>query len=408
MTSDTLIHTTAVVISSSTTTTKKSSNNNLTEKVPTTSTTDNSPRRDDAEDMEMDNMDCQPDNNDHHHSRSSSTASFLQAKRLSLTIACSYKGKMQVQDPYETTAVRSGEDAMFISPSNNCMGVFDGVGGWAALGVDPSLVSSKLMYGSRDAVDRLGYREPRQILTHAYNELVRDQRIRAGSSTACIVCLGNTTTTTTATDSQQQHSSDEFEQEEDVEEVDDERQSVSSSTTTENQHHPQRVCAELKYANLGDSGFIVVRPPCAQNDYRYSIVYRNPLQHHGEGLLSNPPPFQLAVVPPEYKSLGACEDKPEDADCRSVLVQENDIVILASDGLFDNLTESEILDVVGFQLKEADHLTGSKKGSPVTLQMTAKRLAQMLVSRAFSSWRKPDDITVGIAIVNPTETIATN
>lgn len=38
-----------------------------------------------------------------------------------------------------------------------------------------------------------------------------------------------------------------------------------------------------------------------------------------------------------------CEDSPEDSDNYQLRVREGDLLILASDGVFDNLFEDEIL-----------------------------------------------------------------
>ena len=41
-----------------------------------------------------------------------------------------------------------------------------------------------------------------------------------------------------------------------------------------------------------------------------------------------------------------CEDSPEDSDNYQLRVREGDLLILASDGVFDNLFEDEILQIV--------------------------------------------------------------
>ena len=48
-------------------------------------------------------------------------------------------------------------------------------------------------------------------------------------------------------------------------------------------------------------------------------------------------PYQLAVVPPKMLKRGAIMDKPTDAEVVSMTVESGDIVLLATDGLFDNL-----------------------------------------------------------------------
>lgn len=41
-----------------------------------------------------------------------------------------------------------------------------------------------------------------------------------------------------------------------------------------------------------------------------------------------------------------CEDTPEDSDNYQLRVREGDLLILGTDGIFDNLFEEEILDIV--------------------------------------------------------------
>ena len=41
-----------------------------------------------------------------------------------------------------------------------------------------------------------------------------------------------------------------------------------------------------------------------------------------------------------------CEDTPEDSDLYQLRVREGDLLILGTDGLFDNLFEEEILQIV--------------------------------------------------------------
>jgi serine/threonine protein phosphatase PrpC len=41
-----------------------------------------------------------------------------------------------------------------------------------------------------------------------------------------------------------------------------------------------------------------------------------------------------------------CEDTPEDSDNYQLRVREGDLLILGTDGIFDNLFEEEILEIV--------------------------------------------------------------
>ncbi|XP_065881656.1 probable protein phosphatase 2C 55 [Euphorbia lathyris] len=121
--------------------------------------------------------------------------------------------------PHPDKEETGGEDAHFICTDKQAIGVADGVGGWADLGVDAGLYSRELMSHSVAAIEDepKGSIDPARVLEKAHSS-TRAQ----GSSTACIVVL-----------------SDEG----------------------------------LHAINLGDSGFIVVRDGCT--------VFRSPVQQHG-------------------------------------------------------------------------------------------------------------------------------
>ncbi|SAM01089.1 hypothetical protein [Absidia glauca] len=81
---------------------------------------------------------------------------------------------------------------------------------------------------------------------------------------------------------------------------------------------------ELRVANLGDCGISVIR----RNDY----IFRSEEQQHSFNF-----PYQLGT---------ASFDSPLDAQQFTIKVEEGDILILASDGLFDNLYDDEILEEI--------------------------------------------------------------
>ena len=81
--------------------------------------------------------------------------------------------------------------------------------------------------------------------------------------------------------------------------------------------------------NLGDSGYLIVRDK--------ECIYHSPQQEHFFGC-----PFQLQI---------GGRDRVSDAQYHSHVVELGDVVILGSDGLFDNLHDHEIEDVVRFSTK---------------------------------------------------------
>ena len=67
-----------------------------------------------------------------------------------------------------------------------------------------------------------------------------------------------------------------------------------------------------------------------------------------------------------------CEDSPEDSDNYQLRVREGDLLILGTDGLFDNLFEDDILTIVkDFVAK--DH---------VKSKQTAQQLSKLIAEQA--------------------------
>ncbi|KAJ8762279.1 hypothetical protein K2173_007436 [Erythroxylum novogranatense] len=120
--------------------------------------------------------------------------------------------------PHPDKEETGGEDAHFICTDEQAVGVADGVGGWAELGVDSGLYSRELMSNSVSAVQEepKGSVDPFRVLEKAHLSTKAK-----GSSTACIIALTN---------------------------------------------------EGLHAINLGDSGFIVVRDGCT--------VFKSPPQQH--------------------------------------------------------------------------------------------------------------------------------
>ncbi|XP_038716098.1 probable protein phosphatase 2C 55 isoform X1 [Tripterygium wilfordii] len=121
--------------------------------------------------------------------------------------------------PHPDKEETGGEDAHFICDNKQAIGVADGVGGWADLGIDAGIYSRELMSNSVNAIEEevMGSIDPARILEKAHSSTKAK-----GSSTACIVAL---------TDQQ-----------------------------------------GLQAINLGDSGFMVVRDGCT--------IFRSPVQQH--------------------------------------------------------------------------------------------------------------------------------
>ncbi|XP_027330314.1 probable protein phosphatase 2C 55 [Abrus precatorius] len=120
--------------------------------------------------------------------------------------------------PHPDKEETGGEDAHFICSEEQAIGVADGVGGWADLGVNAGYYSRELMSKSVDAIQEepKGSIDPARVLEKAHSSTKAK-----GSSTACIIALTD---------------------------------------------------QGLHAINLGDSGFMVVRDGCT--------IFRSPVQQH--------------------------------------------------------------------------------------------------------------------------------
>lgn len=88
--------------------------------------------------------------------------------------------------PHPDKEETGGEDAHFICTDEQAIGVADGVGGWADLGVDSGLYSRELMSNSVSAIQEepKGSVDPARVLDKAHSSTKA-----RGSSTACIIAL---------------------------------------------------------------------------------------------------------------------------------------------------------------------------------------------------------------------------
>jgi protein phosphatase PTC7 len=111
----------------------------------------------------------------------------------------------------------------------------------------------------------------------------------------------------------------------------------------------------LSLAWVGDSAALVLRRTVGE----YNVIFRSNEQQHSFNF-----PFQLSTAPES--------DGPGSADQALVDVHEDDLIILASDGLFDNLFDEEIVAIVS----EADDR------APANLDALARRLASTAQDRA--------------------------
>jgi protein phosphatase PTC7 len=193
----------------------------------------------------------------------------------------------------------SGQDAFFISrvgeSSDVALGVADGVGGWIDSGVDPA----DFAHGFCDYMAHAAYTyrpsrggaplNARSLMQRGYEEICKDESVRAGGSTACVaIAKGDGT---------------------------------------------------LEVANLGDSGFVQLRLNAIHNS--------SEPQTHAFNT-----PYQLSIVPKKLMDQAAAfggtriGDFPRDANVSQHSLRHGDVLIFASDGVWDNLSSQDILRVV--------------------------------------------------------------
>lgn len=158
------------------------------------------------------------------------------------------------------------------------------MGGWRNHGVDPSRFSRSLIEKCETLVQsgKFDANQPVQLLSRAYNQLYTIQDL-IGSATACIAIF-------------------------------------------------DRKCKRLYTANLGDSGFLVIR--------NGKVVHKSNPQVHGFNA-----PWQLSIVPQAQKA-SSYGDLPQKAAFTEFQCEEGDILLLASDGLFDNVPDSHITQLL--------------------------------------------------------------
>lgn len=168
--------------------------------------------------------------------------------------------------PHPEKAAKGGEDAFFISESSGFFGVADGVGGWAEVGVDPSLYSRKFMELSKEAAENLPDPSPQQVMQLAHDH--PQMKAISGSATVCIAAIKGDA---------------------------------------------------VHVANLGDSGAMLVRDG-------------KPLEVTKEQQKRFNFPYQL----------GTNGEQPSLADIYTWTAKGGDVLVLGTDGLWDNLLAKDV------------------------------------------------------------------
>jgi len=219
--------------------------------------------------------------------------------------------------PHPDKAHKGGEDAYFANPARRAFGVADGVGGWAESGVDPGEYSRALARYAHEAIVASGdYGEEadlHQALMTAARRLHESQLL--GGSTALLGQLNG---------------------------------------------------AIMSILNLGDSGAMLLRPalrtpPGSDQPLLFPrVVFRSSDQTHYFNC-----PYQL----------GSSSTPIEAPDFIRIRVRTGDLIVAATDGVFDNLFDHQVQAIV------ARHLGGAwRTGASVEPQLQG--LATSIVKQA--------------------------
>lgn len=133
--------------------------------------------------------------------------------------------------------------------------------------------------------------------------------------------------------------------------------------------------SSISAANVGDSGFFLLR--------KGKIIYKSPIQQRG--LFGCP--YQL----------GNCKDNPSVAQEMELNVEKDDILIVGTDGMLDNMNECEMEELVGRAAEELASQIGN-----LALYNSFDRFADTPYARASKGRHiggKIDDITVIVAYI---------
>jgi len=201
----------------------------------------------------------------------------------------------------------SGEDAFFLSHiarSNRhvVLGVADGVGGWQDQGINPGLFSHGLCRYMANATTRPEKEtdlKPLNVLQKGYDQVKADKQVVAGGSTATVATA-----------------------------------------------QPD---GRLEVANLGDSGFVILSPG--------KVSYKFEPQTHAFNT-----PYQLSKLTPRmeaqrkiFGSGGQISESPSASDITHHNLRHGDVALFASDGLWDNLSAMEVLNIVSSIMEKQGH-----------------------------------------------------
>ena len=111
---------------------------------------------------------------------------------------------------------------------------------------------------------------------------------------------------------------------------------------------------------MGDSAFLLIRSG--------RLLYESPSQQHFFNC-----PYQLTLVPEHYPNQKLyIRDKPSDADQSTHQLQDGDVILLATDGFYDNVFPEEAVSIVNEELDKV--LSGNKGTRSISVEELTKRV----------------------------------
>lgn len=239
------------------------------------------------------------------------------------------------------------EDAFFIS--ENSIGISDGVGGWSNYGFTTDLFSKSLMNNSLNIIN-------------ASKSNTINLKIRSDTVDSFFSENDETLISSTILANYRKNSTDKSLSPEQVLKEAFERTKAPGSATA-------FICIlkdnQLKCTCLGDSKLMILKmngnnpiklfmSKEQQHDFNTPFQFANiPNMVNIEKFLTSKSKEEKELISEKLSKTKFCCDSPEDAESYQIIVNQHDLLILGTDGLFDNLFDYEIIEIVkAFFIKE--------------------------------------------------------
>jgi protein phosphatase PTC7 len=152
----------------------------------------------------------------------------------------------------------------------------------------------------------------------------------------------------------------------------------------------------LHVANLGDSGYIQLRLNAVHH-------WSDPQTHAFNT------PYQLAIIPPRVLAQSVyggspLQDYPQDASIESHHLEHGDVLVFATDGVWDNMSSQEILKIVSQKMMILGAWEDTEKGTVVSSEI--RRLTRAMDMGSEHS--EPLQLTLATAITSRAKALSQN